>query len=328
MANYYEQLLGAPTAEETMQAAANRLRRREALGTLASFTGDPVLGPWGQRQLGEVQGELGRLSKAREAARMIRPSGTPGYYIQGQEIQQYPGWAEQQQAKREHAFNLALAKQRASEEAWMNRFGAKQDIMPEATYVKLSKAVPKIEELGELVPAAEAAPDLSMPYRDIAAASAKRYGGEVGAGLARIAEEGYRKDDTRALRTAIADAINEIRNSQFGAALTVFEEAKFAEVDPLAPGLSKEVMVDRLKRLVNKITDEAQMMRAGRQAPGRYEFPQFMDTGWEWAEATDESVSVQPSPGNLMGLPAEGRVVEVDGRQVRVFPDGRMEEVD
>ncbi len=329
MANYYEQLLGAPTSEETMQAAANRLRRREAVGTLAALAGDPVLSPWGQEQLSGVQSEVGRLAKARAAANMIRPSGTPGYYMQGQEIKQYPGWAEQQEAKRAHALKLALAKQQASEVAWQNRFDTRQETMPEPTYVKLSKAVPKIQELGNLIPVAEQADDLSKPYRDIVAATAKRYGGEIGAGLARMAEAGYRSQDTRALRTAIADAINEIRNSQFGAALTVFEEAKFQEVDPLAPGLEKDVMIDRLKRLVNKITDEAMMMRAGRKAPGTYEFPEFMDTGWDWESAQQPLAQpMQQGPGNLMGLPPGGRVIELDGRQVRVFPSGRMEEVD
>ncbi len=340
MADMYEILLGgAPTEQQQMQAMADRLRRREAMGTLGMLSGDPVLGPYGQGELGRVREDVGRLRKARQAATQIRPSGNPRYYMRGNELVMMPGQLEYEEMQRTHA----LEKARIAAEGMAARQAAtaarKRQYIPESSWggkSGIAAGLSQIDALASLVKPISEAEDIAQPTADVM----QGWLTDVGlGGVTRLTEPMYKSLDSRQLRSSLENAITALRNSMFGAALTKYEAGRFESVSPLAPGLKKEEMVKRTQNLVDYLTSQAQYKTQGRLSPAGQEMPEFVTQGFSWEEMTGPegtAVAAETPEGTVQAAQPAGAsgLINVNnpitfqdstGQTVTVYPDGRIE---
>ena len=319
MANGYDDLLGPPTESETQRAMADRLRRQEAVGTLAAFTGDPVLSPWGQRQLQTVQGERERLSKAAMERGRLRPSGNPNYFLRGNELVPVPGMEERLAAQRAHELELARLRRNTGLGRWQAQQQLRREYMPESTWAGkggVAEGLTNIQALGSLVKPISESEDIAQPVADVLQDVLGNFG--LG-GVTRLTEPLYKSLDARQLRSSLEHAITGIRNSLFGAALTQYEANRFEQVSPLAPGLTKEAMVERTKKMVDYITSQAQNKISGRMAPSGEPMPTFVEEGWAWEKPmvkTDTPAEEVESGGEAMS----GMLAAVPAAQAEPAP--------
>ena len=314
MANGYDELLGPPTESETMRAMADRLRRREAVGTLASFTGDPILSPWGQQQLRDVRGERERLSRATMEQERLRPSGNPNYFLKGNQLVPVPGMEERLAAQRAHELELARLRRQGGLGRWQAQQEVRRQYIPESTWAGkggVAEGLTNIQALGSLVKPIAESEDIAQPVADVL----QDILGNIGlGGVTRLTEPLYKDLNARQLRSSLEHAITGIRNSLFGAALTQYEANRFEQVSPLAPGLTKEAMVTRTKKMVDYLTNQARNKISGRMAPSGEPMPTFVEEGWAWEEPL-----VKPDdPGGPMasaGEAASGIVAAIPAAQ-------------
>ena len=287
MADPYTQASMNPMDPAALQAAADAFQRQEAMATLAEISGDPVLGRVGAGMRERASERRRGLSRAREAAQkrqQIRPSGMPGFYIQGNEMKRVPGYDKYLQEQHQRGLELARARGRAGGMGdWMARQQYKQQYMNPTEWNKAAEGLSWIQQLGETIPeVAAAGEDIAQPSADIAAEMA----GNVGlAGPARALESQYRSEASRSIRTRIKKVINSVRASEFGAALTAMEKPEFAAVDPLAPGLTKDQMLRRLRDMVRGLVTTARIQVGGRMGPGGQMPPPFLQEGYDWMQA-------------------------------------------
>ncbi len=298
MATPYDMLFGAPTDEERMRATANRLRRREAFATLGAMSGDPVLGEWGRGEMGNLREQAQALRKARQDATRLRPSGVPGYMMRGTKMVPMEDYWERREAEAEakHARDLELAQVRADTaltrtmEREKRRREEKARIVPEATWRQVSDPINWTQTLQSLVPLVEGSEDISQPNKDVMA----QWGRDLGAaGLVNLVEPLYRGAEGRDLRSTIQQVLTRLRAGEFGAALTRFETAEFGKEDPLAAGIEKGDLVNRLKRTVDFLKGQARTKISGREAPGG------QDIGWLYENPWEQEAGVSTPEGTV-----------------------------
>lgn len=117
MADYYDILLGKDLGPERMKEAARQLRKQEAYGTLGALTGDPVMGQMGRGMMERSGARGGQLVKTREAMERAKRAGSTaralgeGFYEQGGEIKELPGYQESKEQAGELEFKRDLALQ-------------------------------------------------------------------------------------------------------------------------------------------------------------------------------------------------------------------------
>ena len=110
--DYFDALLGGNTRDpERMKEMARQLRRQQAYGTLGVMTGDPVLSQVGTGMVKRAGERAQGLQKARQAASTARALGE-GYYEQGGEIKELPGYQEAQERAFENRVLLQTLKNR------------------------------------------------------------------------------------------------------------------------------------------------------------------------------------------------------------------------
>lgn len=286
---------------------ARRLRRQEILSTAAALSGDPVLAPHGQAQ-------LGRLSKARQAAKQVMPLGG-GFYAQGGEIAQVPGWEEQEQRKSDRALKKALAVAESRRTTGFEDWYAKKQAelgMPtrsQATAAReFAAALPAFEglatsltQVGEIpgIPEAVARTMRSSPI----------LGEEAAAGIERAGMSPEQVDWlSKGRRTE-----QELTRIESGMQVTGFELENLKKWSPWASGLSNRERIKRLENVHNAF---------GRKAAS------IMDKPWKDIEYTTEATK---NPPYLRSEIPEGTRVIKDpetGQSIGVSPDGRMFELD
>ena len=307
--DYFDALLGDPSDSERLREVARQLRRREAYGMLGAASGDPVLGQMGAGMVQQAGQRADRLQKAREAAEMrdfrrgeaerkaqqwgatARPLGE-GFYEQGGDIQQLPGYAEARERSHRRALEKAMAaaqiRSQVSAQEFRDREAYKRSFIPEATWrgpKGVAQGMAQVEALGSLVGPMTQAEDLSLPGADVV----NDILNDVGLGGAvRLTEPMYRTLDTRQLRSSLENILTRIRNSMFGAALTRYEGGRYEKVSPLAPGLEKDEMVSRTKNLAEYLRNEAKTLVAGRKTPTGEPMPTFLEQGWKWEDSSGQ----------------------------------------
>ena len=304
MADPYTQASMNPMDPEALRAAADTFQRQEAMATLAEMTGDPVLGRVGAGMRERTSERRRGLSRAREAAQnrqQIRPSGMPGFYIQDNEMKRVPGYDKYLQEQHRRGLELARARGRSSGMGdWMARQKYSQQFMNPTEWNKAAEGLSWIQQLGETIPEVAAADeDIAQPSADIAAEMA----GNMGlAGPARALESKYRSEASRSIRTRIKKVINSVRASEFGAALTAMEKPEFAAVDPLAPGLTKDQMLRRLRDMVRGLVTTARIQVGGRLGPGGQQPPPFLKENYDWMQTGGRNAPA-PAQAPAVGAP-------------------------
>jgi len=286
---------------------ARRLRRQEVLSTAAALSGDPVLAPYGQDQ-------LGRLSKARQAAKQVMPLGG-GFYAQGGEIAQVPGWEEQEQRKSDRALRKALAVAESRRTTGFEDWYAKKQA--ELEMPTRSQATAARETAGFLPGFKKLATDLDLvgeiPGVPEAAAGVARkaplLGEESAAAIERTGMSEPQVDWLARGRQREQDIIR----LASGLAVTGFELENVKKWSPWASGLTNRERTKRLETIHNAF---------GRKSAS------VMNRPWEDVEFPTEATK---SPQYLRSEIPEGTRVIKDpetGQSIGVTPDGRMFELD
>lgn len=300
-----------------MQALTDQLRRRETLATIGQLSGDPVLGQFGQGEMKRISGRRKSMQEALEAAQKrkdARPSGMPGYVLregQVEPVPEYLNWqAGQKAADRKTRLQIARERGQGGGGDWYSKQDYRRQFMTPTEWNKVSESLGWIEQLGRTIPevAGSGEEDIAQPYKDISAEMASNMGLS---GVARAIEPVYRSDDARSTRTKIKKIINSVRASEFGAALTAMEKPEFAAVDPLAPGLSKDAMLRRLKDLVDGLVTTARIRVGGRTGPSGEAMPAYLQQGYDWTTgsvmpAGGATPAPQMTPGQVPEVPERG----------------------
>lgn len=312
MPNPYDTAMGAPMDAAKMKAAADMLRRQETFATIGQLSGDPVLGQFGSGVMERTTGKRKSLRKAMESARKrkdCKPSGMPGQIICDGKLQEVPGHFERvaKQKRLDNEAKMARARVMGGnslQNAIARRADRRQYMQP-SEWGKVSDSLSQIEALGRTIPevASMEEGDITWPKADIAAdwASSAGLGGVV-----RAIEPVYRTDSARSTRTKIKKVINAIRHSEFGAALTAMEKPEFAAVDPLASGLTKDAMLQRLMDLVEGVTRTARIKIGNRLGPGGEVMPEWLAEGYQWQQAGGAPPAPQVTPGQMPQVPEAG----------------------
>ena len=310
-----------------MQALTEQLRRREALATIGQLSGDPVLGQFGQGEMKRISGRRKSMQEALEAAQKrkdARPSGMPGYVLregQVEPVPEYLNWqAGQKAADRKTRLQIARERGQGGGGDWYARDAHRRQFMNPTEWNKVSESLGWIEQLGRTIPEVAGAKDedIAWPTADIGAEMASNMGLS---GVARAIEPIYRSDDARSTRTKIKKIINSVRASEFGAALTAMEKPEFAAVDPLAPGLSKDAMLRRLKDLVDGLVTTARIRIGGRTGPSGEAMPAYLQQGYDWntggmIQAGGQAPAPQMTPGQVPPIPETGPGATVGPGQI------------
>jgi len=310
-----------------MQALTDQLRRRETLATIGQLTGDPVLGQFGQQEMKRIGGRRKGMREAMEAQRkseQCKPSGAPGFLLCGGELkpaQQYLDWQAGQKAE-DRKTRLQIARERGQGRGgdWYARDAHRRQFMNPTEWNKVSESLGWIEQLGRTIPEVAGAEDkdIAYPSADIAADMASNMGLS---GVARAIEPIYRSDSARSTRTKIKKIINSVRASEFGAALTAMEKPEFAAVDPLAPGLTKDAMLQRLEDLVDGLVTTARIRIGGRTGPSGEAMPAYLQQGYDWntggmMQAGGQAPAPQMTPGQVPPIPETGPGATIGPGQV------------
>ena len=224
------------------RALANALRRRELLSTAAAMSGDPVVGRFGQQ-------DLAQIAQSRRAARQVMPLGE-GYYAQGGQIQQVPGWEEAQQRKADRALKKALAVAQAQRQM---RFGdwyaqkqaeLKMPTRSQATAAReFGAALPAFQDLASSLPGVGEIP--TAPEAGARAMRASPIGGEEAAAAIERRFMSPEQVDWLAKGRRMEQELTRIES---GLAVTGFELENLKKWSPWASGLTNR---ERIKRLEN-----------------------------------------------------------------------------
>ena len=255
------------------KALARALQRREVLSTAAAMSGDPVLGRFGQQ-------DLARIAQSRRGAQQVMPLGQ-GYYAQGGQIQQVPGWEEAEQRKADRALKKALAVAEAQRqmrfEDWYAQKQAelKMPTRSQATAAReFSAALPAFENLAASLPGIGEIP--SMAEGAARAARSLPIAGEETA--AAIERRGMTPEQVDWLAKG-RRMEQELTRIESGMQVTGFELENLKKWSPWASGLTNRERTKRLENVHNAF---------GRKASA------IMNQPWEEVKYTTESAKAGP----------------------------------
>lgn len=292
-------------------ALARRLQRQEILSTAAALSGDPVLSEYGGAQ-------LGRLSKARQAAKQVISLGG-GFYSQGGQIAQVPGYEEQEQRKSDRALKKALAVAEAKRttrfEDW---YAMKQTELNMPTRTQATKAEETLSFLPELQ--ALAGPlqqGLEIPSGPEVSASVARGIPGVGEASAAGIERAFMEPEQVDWLARGRQMEQDITRLASGLQVTGIELENLKKFSPWALNLDPRERLKRLSDTYNKL---------GRKAAAIQRQP------WEnvdFAEGYETEATKSPQYPRSQ-IPPGTRVIQdpETGQRIGVTPDGRMFELD
>lgn len=263
----YDSIFGAPTDEEKMRAAANRLRRREAFATLGAFSGDPVLGQWGRGEMGNLREQAQALRKARQEAVTPRPTGTPGYmYTPAKGVFPIEGYQAAQDAARQQKMELEMFKATQKARAAANK--REQDMADRLAFERAKLEMPTRTQAAEARKTMAYLPEiesLATELQDIEIPT----GAEVGAGAARSLPLSMGEAVAAGIERAgmTEEAVDWLaRGRKFeqdiirlasGLAVTGFELENVKKWSPYALGLTNRERTQRLQNIHNQLGREA-----------------------------------------------------------------------
>jgi len=304
----YDSIFGAPTDEEKMRAAANRLRRREAFATLGAFSGDPVLGQWGRGEMGNLREQAQALRKARQEATRLRPTGTPGYMMRGDKIEAIEGYQAAQDAARQQKMELEMFK--ATQKAQAAASKREQDMADRLAFERAKLEMPTRTQAGAaretfaFLPELQALADQLQNIGEIptgpetAAAAARELplsmGEAISAGIERAGMSPEAVDWLARGRQMEQD----ITRLASGLAVTQAEMASLKKFSPWAGGLTNRERLERLANTANKLGRKAAALQ-----------------GQEWEPISFSETTVQTPEGSAT-------VTEAQGPEIGLVQDG------
>lgn len=236
------------------------LRRQEAMAALAQLSGDPILGRFGSGMYERASERRKGLTRARERAeeaRRLKPSGMPGFMIQGNQVVPVPGYDEF--LKKKHQRGLQLARERAKGGANQDWYQRQMWLRTMGTPSQMAEARKTMSYLPELQAQAQAlqAEDVEIPAGWEAAADFARENLPLGANIAPGVERAGMTPSSVQWLERGRQAEQDVMRLASGLAVTGFELQNIKKWSPWAGNLTKQQRTDRLRNIYNKLGREA-----------------------------------------------------------------------